>query len=91
MEEKEILEQEMHRTVKHFSFMSGVWRQMGEECITDRPGSAAYAYKQAAMFKQFEDDICKKQQLAQAKQAEFDAWRLEYRVPAVDSSASEEL
>lgn len=89
MEEKEILEEELHRTIKYFAFMSKIWREMGSEGTTDLPGNAAYAYKQAAMFERLQQDVCKKQELAQAKLDEFDLWYLEHRKSTIDSSAEE--
>lgn len=89
MEEKDILEEEMHRTIKYFSFMNKIWTKMGSECITDQPGSAAYAHKQAAMFGHLEEDMRKKQESAQEKQKEFEAWHLEHRESPIDSSEEE--
>ena len=49
-EEKEVLEEEFRRTQVSFNNMTAVWTEL-VSCSQRAPGSAAYAYKQAAMYR----------------------------------------
>lgn len=81
MEEKEILEEEMKRTLKHFEFMKTTWTTMAEECRleNDGQGKAAYAFKQVALYQRFEKDITRYEKAARVKGAKFSAWFEKHR------------
>ena len=53
-EEKEILEEEMKRTVRSFSHLRGMWKTLADR--SNAPGEASYAHKQAAMFERLESN-----------------------------------
>ena len=54
-EEKEILEEELGRTVRYFRHMQKTWTTLASK-KEDIPGYAAYAYKQSAMYERFAID-----------------------------------
>ena len=54
-EEKEILEEELGRTVRYFKHMQKTWTTLASK-KQDTPGYAAYAYKQSAMYERFATD-----------------------------------
>jgi len=71
-EEKEILEEEMKRTLRTFGFLHSMWTTLGESASV--PGNASYAHKQAAMFKQFESNCQKVCDKAVKKKNEYEQW-----------------
>jgi hypothetical protein len=54
-EEKEILEEEIGRTVRYFKHMQKMWTTLASK-KQDTPGYTAYAYKQSAMYERFAFD-----------------------------------
>ena len=71
-EEKEILEEEMKRTLRTFGFLHNMWSTLGESARI--PGDASYAHKQAAMFSQFEFNCQKVCDKAAKKRNEHAQW-----------------
>jgi hypothetical protein len=53
-EEKEILEEELKRTVRSFSYLHRMWKTLADR--SSAPGEASYAHKQAAIFERLEAD-----------------------------------
>jgi hypothetical protein len=76
MEEKEILEEEMKHTIKHFNFMKITWTTMAMECHVEESGygKAAYANRQAGMYQHFEKNIIMYEKKACGKGDMFAAW-----------------
>ncbi|KAJ2930711.1 hypothetical protein H1R20_g6389, partial [Candolleomyces eurysporus] len=54
-EEKEILEEEIRREIKTFLTLAMIWTKLGDGA-SDRPGKAAYAFKQATMYTSLQRD-----------------------------------
>lgn len=73
-EEKEILEEEFKRTIRHFQYMQTTWSVLATKKMDAPPGYVAYAYKQAAMYERFALDAQKLQTKAEEKLQIYDNW-----------------
>ncbi len=73
-EEKEILEEELERTVRHFKHIQQTWITLATKGQVDEPGRIAYAYKQAAMFERFAADAEGFQAKAKVKCQVYEEW-----------------
>lgn len=71
-EEKEILEEELKRTVRSFSYLRGMWNTLADR--SSAPGEASYAHKQAAMFERLESDCDKLRIKGLEKCATYEKW-----------------
>ena len=71
-EEKEILEEELKRTARSFSYLRGMWKNLAGR--SSAPGEASYAHKQAAMFKRLEADCDKLRIKGLEKSAMYKQW-----------------
>ena len=73
-EEKEILEEELRRSVRYFKHMKNTWVTLATKKPNSPPGYAPYAYKQAAMYEQFAIDTESYQLKAEGKRRVYDDW-----------------
>ena len=71
-EEKEILEEELKRTVRSFSYLHGMWKTLADR--SSAPGEASYAHKQAAIFERLEADCEKLRIKGLEKNAVYQQW-----------------
>lgn len=82
-EEKEILEEELKRTARSFSYLRGMWKTLADR--SSALGEACYAHKQAAVFERLEADSEKLRIKALEKSAMYKQWYafLKFSTPAV--------
>jgi len=73
-EEKEILEEELGRSVRYFKHMKNTWVTLATKKGNHSPGYAPYAYKQAAMYERFARDAESYQLKAEEKCRVYDDW-----------------
>ena len=71
-EEKEILEEELKRTVRSFSYLHRMWKTLADR--SSAPGEASYAHKQAAIFERLEADCEKLRIKGLEKNAVYQQW-----------------
>jgi hypothetical protein len=68
-EEKDLLEEEFERTQASFDLMAAIWTELARR-PERTPGSAAYAYKQAAMYQELAKECDEWRKRAMKKAAE---------------------
>jgi hypothetical protein len=78
-EEKEILEEELGRTVRYFQHMQKTWTTLASK-KQDTPGYSAYAHKQCAMYERFAIDTEVLQVKAKEKCDVYVDWQVPHTV-----------
>lgn len=73
-EEKEILEEEIRRCISFHQFMENTWNAIAKNPNIDTPGHAAYAYKQAEMYRRLAGDGVEIQKRMKVKETVYVAW-----------------
>lgn len=73
-EEKEILKEELGRSVSYFKHMKNTWVTLATKKLNHSPGYAPYAYKQAVMYERFTRDAESYQLKAEEKRRVYDDW-----------------
>jgi hypothetical protein len=78
-EEKEILEEELKRTSRYFAYMKGTWLTLAKDHEESRPGKAAYANKQAAVYECLRGAAATHKTKANQKGNQFETWYKHYK------------
>ena len=74
-EEKEILEEEMNRTVKFFRYMQDVWGRLANTTTPGQgPGHSAYSNKQSFMYARLAEEAEDFSKKAADKAVIFNDW-----------------